>query len=184
MLSDEELPELPIHDMDERHPGLTKANADHWTEGARVCLDRHHDPPVEFTIAENARRTATGVEWQPPDDRTKLAWLNEIETTEAGAHALALASIELAHGLVAVRRADQGSGADFYVAQANASSDDLEGWVRLEVSGVDRGNAASVGRRLRAKLAQLEASKRDERGIAAVVGFRTRLIRIAWLELP
>jgi hypothetical protein len=42
------------------------------------------------------------VEWQATDERLRSAWGNEIETTEAGAYACALAAVELTDGLVAI----------------------------------------------------------------------------------
>ena len=42
--------ELPIHEMDQRHPGLTQAIAEHQTEAIRVCLDRHHKKQKKRTV--------------------------------------------------------------------------------------------------------------------------------------
>ena len=102
-------PKLPIHDMSTRHSGLTQDIAASLTEGARVCLDRHHQPLVTFVISDFDRQIRVVVEWEPPDERTKYAWANEIDTTEAGACACVLAAVELSDGLVAVRRAETGA---------------------------------------------------------------------------
>ena len=65
---------LSIHDMEQRHAGLTKAIAASYTEAAKVCLDRHHQPPASFCLAKYDSRLAATVEWQSSDARTRSAW--------------------------------------------------------------------------------------------------------------
>ena len=78
-------PALPIHDMEQRHVGLTKPIADSYAEAAGVCLDRHHQSPTDFNLHRNGSNSATVVQWPRPDARTRDAWANGIDTTEAGA---------------------------------------------------------------------------------------------------
>ena len=177
-----EKPKLPFHSMAGRHSGLTQATAEYLTEAARVCLDRHHESPIEFEISNAGSKTEAIAEWQKTDDRTRGAWANEIDTTEAGACACTLAAVELSDGLVAVHRAETKTGADYYVAPEGEEPGDLEDCIRLEVSGVDRGNAAAVARRLREKLDQAAAGASNLPAIAGVVGFRAHLILLSLLE--
>ena len=134
--------------MEQRHVGLTKAISDSHTEAAGVCLDRHHQSPTDFDLDRSGSQSTVAVEWQPPDARTRDAWANETDATEAGASACALAAVELSDELVAVRRAETQTGADYYVAPHGAPTDDLEDCLRLEVSGVDRGPEQTVRQRL------------------------------------
>ena len=80
-------------------------------------------------------------------------------------------------------RAEQESGADYYVAPRGASTDDLEEWIRFEVSGVNVGSDAAIRRRLKDKLDQLGRAADETPGIAGVVGFHARLIRFAPLDM-
>ena len=169
--------------MAQRHTGLTRPVADSYAEAARVCLDRHHQSPTDFDLDRSGRLSEAVVEWQPPDARTRGAWANETDATEAGASACALAAVEMTDGLVAVRRAETRTGADYYVAPpGGASADDLEDCMRLEVSGVDRGPENVVRQRLNAKLRQAAAGNSNLPALAGVVGFKTRLIAVAELE--
>ena len=170
---------LPIHDMEQRHAGLTKAVADSYTEAAEVCLDRHHWPPASFGLEKGDCRLTATLKWQSPDDRTRSAWANDIDATEAGAYACVLAAIELLDGLVAVRRAETLTGADYYVASRDDVPEDLENCLRLEVSGVDHGPVSRLTERLRAKLNQAAAGKSNLPALAGVVGFKARLILLA-----
>ena len=173
---------LPIHDMEQRHAGLTKAVADSYTEAAKVCLDRHHWPPANFGLEKgNSRLTAT-LKWQSTDERTRSAWANNNDATEAGAYACVLAAVELLNGLVAVRRAETLTGADYYVAPRDDAPEDLENCLRLEVSGVDRGPENTITNRLRSKLTQAAAGKSNLPALAGVVGFKAGLIVLADLQ--
>jgi hypothetical protein len=173
---------LPIRDMAERHRGLTVAVAESYTEAACVYLDRHHESPVDFEIANSGRVTDAVVEWKKPDDRTRGAWANETDATEAGAYACALAAVELSDGLVAVHRAETRTGADYYIAPAGGALEDLENCLRLEVSGVDRGGLSTVIQRLKEKLGQAVAGVSNLPAMAGVVGFRARVIRFSRVE--
>lgn len=84
---------LSIHNMEERHWGLTQATAANWTEGARVCLDRHHQSPVAFQISWAELNADALVEWEQTDEHTRGAWANQVDATEAGAYACVLAGV-------------------------------------------------------------------------------------------
>ena len=162
--------------MEQRHPGLTKAIAEFLSEAVRVCLDRHHASPVDVTLERVGRQSVAVISWQPTDSSTQGAWANDIDTTEQGAYGCALAAVELVDGMVAVRRAETMTGADYYIAPVGTFAEDLEDCVRLEVSGVDRGDRAVIGQRLRAKERQAAAGASNLPARAAVVGFKALLI--------
>ncbi len=178
------MPELLLIDLADRHPGLTSAIGESYCEAASVCLSRHHTSPAELRLECDGAISSCDANWNSPDERTKAAWANEIDATEAGACALSLASIELTMNLVAVRRAETLTGADYYVAPRGTPIDDLEGCLRLEVSGTDRGSRAIVRQRLESKLKQAAAGSSNLPAIAAVVGFRECTVLIAELGGP
>jgi hypothetical protein len=171
-------PKLPVNEMSSRHPGLSDPVAASYLEAARVCLDRHHKPPVEFQLRDEDVLCKTKVDWHTADERSRGAWANEIDATEAGAYCCALAATELARGLVAVRRAETKTGADYYLAAAGEEVEDLENCLRLEVSGVDKGAENLVAARLLEKIAQARRGHSNLPALAAVVGFRAQQISI------
>lgn len=126
----------------------------------------------------------TMVQWETTDERARSAWANDIDATEAGAYVCALAAVELTGGLVAIRRAETGTGADYYIGPSDQPFDDLEGCLRLEVPGIDRGTAAAVTRRLQQKIEQAAASNSNLPAMAGVVGFRAQLIQLKVVEAP
>lgn len=175
---------LPLDDLSERHPGLTKPIGDGYLEAVAVCLNRHHTPPTEMTAEYVGQPVGCLAEWMQPDARTIRAWANDIDTTEAGAYGVSLAAVEAIGGLVAVRRAETLTGADYYVAPIGSNPDDLENCFRLEVSGVSAGDRATVESRLRSKLEQTAKGKSNLPALASVIGFKERLIAIAKMSDP
>jgi hypothetical protein len=176
--------ELPFHDLATRHPGLTKAIGDSFTEAARVCLDRHHASPIRISIEAASAKHEAIAKWNPAGERERGAWANEIDTTMTGAYGIALAVVEVAEGMFAIRRAENGTGADYYVAPANTRTEDLEAWFRLEISGVDRGDRLILQQRLNQKVRQALDGQSNLPALAAVVGFRARCVAVARAESP
>lgn len=160
-------PSLKLHDLHQRHPGVSRGVSAGYSEAVSVCFDRHHVPPVELSIERPAALRASA-DWAPPDAAVKRAWANETDTTEAGAYCVALAAVEATDGLVAIARAETRTGADYYLGLQGHPPDDLEKSHRLEVSGLDEGGPSLVRSRLRQKIDQAAAGRSNLPAIAAV----------------
>lgn len=165
-----------------RHPGLTRPVAESYAEAASVCLQRHHRSPAEYEVWYDDDRATLTLEWIEPAERTLAAWANAIETTEAGAVGVVLAALEQSTGLVAVRRAETRSGADYYVGPSGTGREDLEHCLRLEISGVDRGPASAIYLRVAQKIQQTMRGDCNLPALVGVVGFRVRLIVLEPVE--
>ena len=171
-------PKLRLEALHERHTGLTASLGGTFLEAASVCLSRHHDSPVDMKVVCNGGTSTQSVEFQKPDGRILNAWANDIDTTESGAYGVCLAAVEVEENLVAVRRAETLTGADWYVAPIGTEPGDLENCFRLEVSGVDVGGQSVVDARLRQKIEQTRRGASNLPAIASVVGFKERAIAI------
>ena len=159
-----------------RHAGLTAAVGSGYEEAARVCLDRHHTSPKEITVVDSGKEAVCETRWQEADTRTCNAWANEIDATEQGACGLSLAAIEMTRGLVAVRRAETLTGADYYLGNAGEVIEDLETSFRLEVSGINRGTYADISARIKKKINQAKTGASNLPAIANVVAFSSARI--------
>lgn len=173
------LPDL--RDLHWRHPGLTASLCESYAEAASICLSRHHEPPAQIAIARGSSVCRREVDWPPPDDRAKRAWANRDEATRDGAYSLSLAGVEAEYGLVAVSRADTGTGADYYIAPPG-EHEDLENAYRLEVSGIDRGGESDIRSRLQQKILQVRNGLSGGPALVAVVGFAARRIALKEVE--
>ena len=177
-MNDPAKPKLRLESLHERHTGLTASLGGTYFEAASVCLSRHHASPVEMKIVCNGGASTQLVDFAEPDARVLNAWANDIDTTESGAYGVSLAAVEVEEKLVAIRRAETLTGADWYVAPIGAEPDDLEGCYRLEVSGVDVGGRSVVEARLRQKIEQTRRGASNLPAIASVVGFKEGTIAI------
>ncbi len=167
---------LPALDrLYERHLGLTESISRVFAEAAAICLSRHHSPPVEMEVISNGSATLRELSWVLPNERQRRAWNNVDDATRDGAYSVCIAAVEIEMGLFAVARAETRTGADYYLGIANSS---LEQSHRLEVSGVDRGDAAAVAKRLREKVVQTREGISNLPAIASVVGFSARRVAI------
>ncbi len=174
---------LPLSDLaGTRHPGVSSGVGASYLEAVRVCLDRHHSPPVPFSLFREADSRDVMVVWDATDDLLRGAWANSTDATEAGAYACAIAAVDLSEGMVAVRRAETGTGADYYVAPPGGGVDDLEDCFRLEVSGVDARGEREVERRLKDKVKQAANGASCLPALACVVGFRARVIKLRYVR--
>lgn len=175
-------PALPLDRMYERHPGLSTPISEVYLEAACICLDRHHISPKEFKLNDDGREMEVIVQWEEPTQRSKNAWANTDDATRDGAYACALATTELTRNLVAVRRAETLTGADYYIGPANQALEDLEDCFRLEVSGTHL-DISGVKSRLREKIQQSKEGKSNLPALATVVGFRACVIMLQTVEL-
>jgi hypothetical protein len=170
---------LRLDDLHKRHPGLTPAMARVFFEAASVCLGRHHNSPIDFTIERESSMTEARVDWLPISPSLRAAYANTIDATEAGAYGMCLAALDLVAGLVAIQRAETLTGADYYVAPEGSAIDDLEGAYRFEVSGVDKGRRALCDQRLRAKVKQTQEPGHQTPAIAGVTGFEQQVVLLS-----
>jgi hypothetical protein len=170
---------ITLDRLHERHPGLTSSLAQSYVEAACVCLARHHQPPVIFSVNHAGTELNRTVDFSIPDVRIKKANANELDATETGAYGLSLAAIESVAGMVAVGRAETRTGADWYIAPNGEHLEDLENCVRLEVSGINAGTSSDVNRRLKEKIAQATNGKSNLPAIAVVVGFKVLEVAIS-----
>ncbi len=72
--------------------------------------------------------------WVPADETMRRSHGNELDATETGAYAVAVAALHAVDGWRNVRRAAHATGADLLMVR----TDDPEAFVKLEVSGHGR----------------------------------------------
>lgn len=147
-----------------------------------MCLSRHHRSPIELVLSDCGNENLGEVNWLAPDDRTEAAWANYIDATEAGAYACVIAGVEVMRQVFAVRRAETGTGADYYVGPAGAGVEDLEDCVRLEISGVGAGSSSDLRLRLLRKIRQAQDGESSLPALAGVFGFAAKVLMMQDVE--
>jgi hypothetical protein len=158
---------------------MTQCSSRFWSDSSL----RASSSPTVFTVENGAMTHQSDVEWAAPDALTLGAWNNSIDATEMGSYACVIAAVELSRGFFAVRRAETGTGADYYTGPLGSGVDDLENCCRLEVSGVDAGNDRDVRQRVLQKVEQARRGESSLPAVAGVIGFAARLIVLADAEV-
>lgn len=172
------------------HPGLSEPKALAMCAAACVCLHRHHRSPTKLDVKiDDAPGSKHAVTWAAPTVRDRSSNSNAIDATCEGAYAVALMCLERSLDLVAIGRAEQGSGADWYVAPPGCGLDetgepnlDDPAILRLEVGGHDHRPGLSY--ELKLKVQQLQAGASAVPGIAAIIGFRKARVLIQTNVIP
>jgi hypothetical protein len=167
---------LRFEDLAQRHP-IDPHQLQGYANAAKVRLQAHHVPPVEFQVMSPDETVSYQVAWAPVDEQLQQSYRNADDAKRDGAYVLAMAAVEELEGMVGVARAETRTGADYYMAPAGSQTGDLETAFRLEVSGTD-GGPSEIRRRLRQKREQTQRGMSAIPAIAAVVGFKTKLILI------
>lgn len=175
---------LPFQNLSKRHYGVNRIIGAAYAQAARVCLDRYHTSPVDFKIGSNGVEIEVECVWRATGKRTKLSWKNKDDATRDGAYAFAIAGVEVMEGLFIVSRAETKTGADYYVAPKGAHPGDLESCIRLEISGVGDLGIDKVKKRLKAKEKQVAEGRSNLPALAAVVGFKEKVILIKKVKIP
>lgn len=169
---------MNLDSMHDRHPALTAPVAGSYREAASVCLNRHHVSPTDLTLFDNGRESEAQLSWDLPDSTTIGAWANDTDATEAGGYGCVIAAIEHLRGVFAVRRAETGTGADYYIGPRGSGKDDLEQCLRLEVSGLDKGDKCAVMTRLSAKIQQARRGNSTLPAVAGVIEFSAKVLMV------
>lgn len=169
---------LRFEGLAQRHP-IDPSQLDSCSNAAKVRLEVHHSPPVDFTLSTKGVDDDYVINWIAVDPMLARSYANEDDAKRDGAYAIALAAIEEVDGLVGVGRAETRTGADYYLVHKDTIHDsdvmDFENAIRFEVSGTD-GTVQDIQRRLKIKLDQARRGRSSLPAIAAVVGFKSKLV--------
>jgi hypothetical protein len=164
-----------------KHTGVNESGAAFMCSAASVCLKRHHAPPTVLCVSVNSDEKTHALSWQLPTPRDYNANNNRADAARDGAYAVALVCVERRLNLYAICRAEERTGADWYVAPPGYASDtelpnvDDPVVMRLEVGGYDK---RSLPGQLTKKVEQIKEGESVAVGIAAVVGFQQARVMI------
>ena len=169
--------ELRFEGLATRYPFLDPDQLRGYANAAKVRLAVHHSSPVAFEVSSWSCAETCTLQWTPINDVLRRSHNNADDAKRDGAYILAFAALEELEGLIGIARAETKTGADYYVAPRTEVPDDVEEALRLEVSGTD-GSPGVVRSRMKEKKAQALRGQAVGPAIAAVVGFKSRLILV------
>ena len=151
-------------------PKLSAGSALNFVEAASVCLeDRGHAQGVAFSVS-GSLRGRFALNWPSVTEDVQASHNDLIRAAEDGAYGVALLVCSKCANLTMVMQSKRGTGFDYWLGDA---ADPLfQNKARLEVSGILSGDNASLGQRLKTKVAQVAKSKNSGlKAYVAVVEF-------------
>lgn len=155
---------------------LTAAYGALIAEAASVCLeDQGHGLSMALGIDGDFAAIVT-LHREPVDERARWSHNDAERATENGAYGVALLALQELTGLTVLLQSRRGSGFDFWLGPETGYL--FQEGVRLEVSGIRRGDETSIRRRLRSKLRQTEQSRQLAPAYVAIVEFSRPILRV------
>jgi hypothetical protein len=147
---------LALDELITGFPHIPPACGASLAQAVVICLGRQgHVPGVTLTV-RGGYTTSVLVGWTFETTEAMRRFWNDLEeAAEQGAYGLAILLMRLLTGYTVVERSRKGTGFDWWLGE----QDNLfQGKARLEVSGVLRGTARRVSRRVSARKKQTERS--------------------------
>ncbi|MEM9369063.1 MAG: hypothetical protein AAGD07_24005 [Planctomycetota bacterium] len=143
-------------------PALTVSAGRYLAEAAAVCLHANaHTVGVTLTVS-GAETTSFELRWQQVSQQMINTYFDLQDATEDGACGVAILLIRELAGLSVVQRSRKCTGIDYWLGDDTGVGASVplvfEHQARLEVSGILRGSASDVNRRVSRKRRQVERS--------------------------
>jgi hypothetical protein len=165
-----------LWDLAKGRLGLTPSKGASLAEAAAVCLqDCGHVSPVTLRV-EGDRAVERKLLWPGISPQQCDTYADLAEATEEGACAIAMVVIETTMGLVVMERSRKKSAFDYWLGDEPSSN--FQRKVRLEVTGILKGDEAAIEKRLSEKLERFEKYPNAARALVAVVEFGTPLAKV------
>jgi len=170
--------ELLLTKLGEGLPAITPSFGSALAEACAVCLEeQNHSQAVELTINGDIRAKFK-LYWQPLTEQMLRCWNDEEFTTEQAAYGIAFLIIRQLTDLTVIERSRKGTGFDYWLGTEPALKTDspsqvtgesrrgenedselpFQNKVRLEVSGIRKGDDSRIRARVKQKIEQTNPS--------------------------
>ena len=147
---------IDITRIKEGLPGVSPVSAAHLYESFMVCMNHHAHPDNIALDIEGQQESAT-LKWENTCDEMILRTYADMQyATEHGAVCLAIMLTVAYTPYTVIERSRKGTGFDYWLGERN--SELFQKKARLEVSGILKGDDATMTNRFNAKVVQTEQS--------------------------
>lgn len=163
---------LNLEDLSQGCPGLTPVYSAALAEASAVCLaSQGHDSGVVLEVTGDMTETLC-LHWPEVTEQMQRCWHDEEYTTEQGAYGIACLLIQRLTPFTIIERSIKGTGFDYWLGdKADPAALPFQRRVRLEVSGIRRGNANRIRARVEQKKRQTQRSDGSLPAYVIVVEF-------------
>ncbi len=168
--------ELVLTDLAQGLPAITPAFGAVLAEACAVCLDEQgHSQGVEIRVSGEFNAKFK-LRWQTVTSQMLRCWNDEEFTTEQAAYAIAFLIIRQLTNLTVIERSSKGTGFDYWLGTIDTQGAvPFQNKVRLEVSGIRKGDSSRVKARVKQKKKQTKPSDGKYPAYIVVIEFSTPL---------
>lgn len=133
---------------------------------AGVCLESQGHTVGVLLKVRGSMTVSHALMWPPVTAQARRAWADDAEAVFWGAEGIAVLLAKSETGYAVLSRSRRGTGFDYWLGEDD-EADVLQGKVRLEASGILRGDDSTIKSRVKQKLTQTNRS--DDLGLTAYV---------------
>ncbi|HBE20697.1 MAG TPA: hypothetical protein DEG17_02235 [Cyanobacteria bacterium UBA11149] len=169
---DSGIKELAIAKLEQGLPAITPAFGAALAEACAVCLnDQGHTPGVEITVKGDFTAVFK-LYWQEVTDQMLRCWNDSEYTTEQAAYGIAFLVIQELTDYTIIQRSRQGTGFDYWLGKKTETNELLfQNALRLEVSGIRKGDDSRVKTRVKLKVEQVCSRDKALPAYIAIIEF-------------
>ncbi len=140
-------------------PAITPSFGAALAEACAICLEEQgHSQGVEITVNGDFEATFQ-IYWQTVTDQMLRCWNDKEYTTEQAAYGIAFMLIGKLTDFTVIERSRKGTGFDYWLGNKDDTNElPFQNKVRLEVSGIRRGDDRRVKARIKQKMEQTSPS--------------------------
>lgn len=161
---------IKLDDLQEISPHITPEYGACVGQACAVCLEEQgHQLTASFYVDGAIQQTGQII-WQPTTDAMRSTWNDLEDATEHGAYAVAFLLVKTFYGLSVLQKSRKGTRFDYWLG-ASPHNPLFQDKVRLEVSGIRRGDGNDIRARESAKTRQIQQSSVSYPGIVVIVEF-------------
>jgi len=165
--------ELVITKLEKGLPAITPAFGATLAEACAVCLG--YIQGIELTV-KGEFTAVFKLYWQEVTDQMLRCWNDSEYTTEQAAYGIAFLIIQELTDYTVIERSRRGTGFDYWLGKKSDNNElPFQNAVRLEVSGIRKGDDSRIKARIKQKLEQVSPTDGKLPAYIVVVEFSNPL---------
>ncbi|MTJ53224.1 hypothetical protein FJR38_11505 [Anabaena sp. UHCC 0253] len=170
---------LVITKLQKGLPAITPAFGATLAEACAVCLhNQSYNQGIELTV-KGEFTTFFNLYWQEVTDQMLRCWNDNEYTTEQAAYGIAFLIIQELTDYTVIERSRRGTGFDYWLGKKDDNNElPFQNAVRLEVSGIRKGENNRIKARIKQKLEQVSPTDGTLPAYIVVVEFSNPLVFI------
>jgi len=172
--------ELFLNSLEKGTPGITGPFGACLADAAAVCLEEQGHCAGTKLLVEGSFKKSFHLWWNQTTEQIRRCWADRDVTTEHGACGVAILLAARFTRYTVLERSYRGTGFDYWLGTDDTPDTLFQRKVRLEVSGIRRGQSVLIDRRAKQKLQQVKRYESPLPTLVIVVEFSEPRSRVTY----